>query len=248
MNKVLFPHVTWWLLLLIPFTFLGFYPSYFSRLPGDVHAVYHIHAFFMLIWVALAIVQPYLIKRKNTTLHRRIGRISYLLMPFVFVTAFLVIRHTYNVFIANETANVSSESSTLSLDQIQAKAAANMRLGIIYLTWLATFYILAIVNRKKILFHATYMFAAILTILGPTVDRVIGHSLEYLGLPYNFLAENFVFMSILLLLSGLIYYQWRKGNSVKPASVSLGIYCVGLIIFYTLPDTVIWRSFVELIM
>ena len=248
MNKVLFPHITRWLLLLIPFTFLGFYPSYFSRQPGEVHAVYHIHAFFMLIWVALAIVQPYLIKRKNTTLHKRIGRISYLLMPFVFVTAFLVIRHTYDVNIANETANVTSGASTLSLDQILAKAAANMRLGIIYLTWLATFYILAIVNRKKILFHATYMFAAIMTILGPTVDRVIGHSLEYVGLPYNFLAENFVFISILLLLSGLIYYQWRNGNSVKPASVSLGIYCVGLIIFYTLPDTGIWRSFVELIM
>ena len=63
-----------------------------------------------------------------------------------------------------------------------------------------------------------------------------------------FLAENFVFISILLLLSGLIYYQWRKGNTVKPANVSLEIYCAGLVIFYTLPGTVIWRSFVELIM
>jgi hypothetical protein len=248
MNKVLFPHITRWLLLLIPITFLGFYPSYFSRQPGEVHAVYHIHAFFMLLWVALAIVQPYLIKRKNTTLHRRIGRISYLLMPFVFVTAFLVIRHAYKLVIANETANVTSGAPTLSLDQIRAKAAANMRLGIIYLIWLATFYILAIVNRKKIIFHATYMFAAILTILGPTLDRLIGHSLSSLGLPYNLVAENFVFISILLVLSGLIYHQWRKGNTVKPASVSLGIYCVGLVIFYTLPDTVIWRSFIELIM
>ena len=210
--------------------------------------IYHIHAFFMLLWVAMAIVQPFLIKQKKTKLHRLIGKASYYIMPLVFITAYLVIRHTYYTQLTIKTAEAANGISKLTADQLLAEAASHLVVGLIYFIWLVIFYLLAVINRKKMLFHATYMFAAILTLLGPTVERLIYHVVTYFGASYNFLAQNGVMFSILLLLLSLIIYQKRKGNSIKPASVALGIYTAGILMIIFLPNTPAWQSFVELIL
>jgi uncharacterized membrane protein len=247
MNKVLFPHITWWLLLLIPFTFFGFYPSYFSKLSAT-DITFHVHAFFMIVWIAMAIIQPVLIKQKNTKLHRLIGKASYFIMPCVFITAWLVIRHVYYLQIEkHEAENRVAGATVLNAAEISAKAADYIAIGIVYLAWLMIYYLLAVINRKRMLFHATYMFAAILTLLGPTVDRLIFFVLELLGWRITFFAMNFIFIFNLSLLAALLIYQWRKGNTVKPAGTALGIYIAGLLVFFFLPKTQFWNSFVNLI-
>lgn len=244
MNKVLFPGISWFLLLLIPITFFGFYPSYFSKL-FTTGTVFHVHAFFMLLWIAMAILQPFLIMRKKTKLHRLIGKASYVIMTVVFITAWLVIRHVYHLQITRmEEANSAGVRST---DEIRSEAAAYIAIGIIYLGWLIIYYGLAVINRRKMLFHATYMFAAILTLLGPTADRLLYNSWQSLGWRYGFLVQNAVFLLNLLLISALLVYQWRKGNSVKPAGIALGIHIAGLLVFFFLPRTKIWQSFIEFI-
>jgi len=248
MNKFLFPNLSWLLLLLIPFTFLGFYPSYFSKLLSPVDNIYHIHALLMVLWVALAIIQPFLIQQKKTKLHKVIGKASYLIMPLVFIAGYFVIRHTYFTNISSTMEQVAKGLSKLTPEAISAKAAAAIVVGLMYFIWLLTFYLLAVINRKKILFHATYMFAAILTILGPTVERLTYTVITYFGWPYNFIFQNGVLFSILLLLVMLIIYQRKKGNSVKPATIALSIYAAGILVLFFLPDTIAWQSFVELIM
>jgi hypothetical protein len=201
MNKILFPNLSWWLLLLIPVTFLGFYPSYFSRLVEPMNSIYHIHALFMVLWVMMAIIQPFLIHYKKIKTHKLIGKMSYVIMPFVFITGYLVIHHTYSIYLLEKTADVANGISDLSITEIKSKAAANIIVGSVYYVWLVLFYSLAIANRKKLLFHATYMFAAILTILGPTVERLVYNVITYLNLPYGFLAENAVFIFIISVLT-----------------------------------------------
>ncbi len=248
MHKILFPKLSWFLLLLIPITFLGFYPSYFSKILSPMDNIYHVHAFFMVLWVAMAIVQPFLIQQKKTKLHRMIGKASYFIMPFVFITDYLVIRHTYYAQISSTTEKVAKGLSKLISEEILSKAAASIDVGLIYFAWLFTFYLLAVINRKTVLFHATYMFAAILTILGPTVERLIYNVVAHLGMSYNFLAQNVILFFIPLLLLALCIFQKRKGYSIKPASVSVGIYIAGIVVFFFLPDTKFWQSFIELIM
>lgn len=247
MNKVLFPAFSWWLLLLIPVTFFGFYPTYFSKLT-ETATVFHLHAFFMVLWIAMAILQPLLIKRKNTRLHRLIGKFSYFIMPVVFITAWYVIRHVYNVQIDKFREEGISAGTPLSAPEIRSKAADYIAIGIIYLVWLIVFYTMAVINRKRMLFHATYMFAAILTLLGPTADRLIYFTLTDLGWKYSFMAQNFVFFFILFLLLVLMFYQHRKGNTVKPAAVALSIYSAGLLVFFFLPKTGFWNAFVNFIL
>lgn len=208
MSRVLFPNVQWWFLFLVPVTFLGFYPSYFSRLLDDNLSLFHFHAIFMMLWIAIAITQPFLIKQNKTKLHQRIGKISYGIMPLVFITTFLVIRHTYHNFIHTETEKVISSISNLDEAEVNAKAATYVMIGVIYFVWLVLFYALAILNRKIKLFHATYMFAAVLTLLGPTIDRILYQVYEYAGIGFNLFAETAVFVCIDLLLAGLLFYQW----------------------------------------
>ncbi len=248
MNKVLFPGISWFLLLLIPVTFFGFYPSYFSKL-FTTGTIFHIHAFFMLLWIAMAIIQPFLILRKNTKLHRLIGKASYFIMPVVFITAWLVIRQVYHLQITRmETANGAEDAVVRNPAEIRSEAAVYIAIGILYLAWLIIYYGLAVINRRRMLFHATYMFGAILTLLGPTADRLIYNTWQSLGWKFGFLAQNFVFLLNFLLISALLIYQWRKGNSVKPAGITLGIYIAGLLVFFFLPGTQLWQRIVELLL
>lgn len=185
---------------------------------------------------------------KKIAAHKLIGKISYGIMPLVFVTGYLVIRHTYYANLNRYTDNGTAGTPSLNSEEILTKAAASIDIGLIYFIWLVTFYLLAVINRKKVLFHATYMFTAILTILGPTVDRLIYNLTHALTLDYNFLAQNAVLIFIVLLLFSLSIYQKLNGYSVKPIGVALGIYCIGIGMFFSLPHTLIWRSFVELIL
>jgi hypothetical protein len=248
MNKFLFPKLAWFLLLLIPCVFLGFYPSYFSILLSPTDKVYHIHAFFMMLWVALSIIQPFLIQQKKIVAHKLAGKISYGIMPLVFITGYLVIQHTYYTNLARYTAHVSEGTPTLNSEEVLEKAAASIDIGLIYFIWLFTFYILAIVYRKKIIFHATYMFAATLTVLGPSVDRLIYNVTHHFGIAYNFFAQNVVLIFIILVLLALCIYQKRNGYSIKAVSIAMGIYGAGIIILLLFTHTFIWTYFVELIL
>lgn len=202
----------------------------------------------MLLWVGMAITQPLLIHLRKTKIHKLIGKISYVIMPIVFITAYLTIRHVYYLQIERFRNESLSNGTALSASELSARAADYIAIGIVYLIWLMIFYLLAVVYRKKMLFHATYMFAAILTLLGPTVDRVLFHSLDAFGWPPEIIAANFIFIFNPLLLAVLMVYHWRKGYTVKPASIALGIYGTGVLMFFFLPKTEFWRSFVELVM
>jgi hypothetical protein len=60
--------------------------------------------------------------------------------------------------------------------------------------------------------------------------------------------ENAVFVFILLILSGLIFYQKKIETAIKPASIALSIYIAGIIAYHLLPKTSFWNSFVQIVM
>ncbi len=245
LNKVLFPRVTWFLFLLIPITFYGFYPTYFSILISKLPSIVHLHAFFMVLWIGLAIWQPILIRQRKTKLHKHVGKLSYFIMPLVFATTYLMIRHIYY----RQIDRALMEADVLRTPgRAQAMAADYIIIGVIYLAWLVTFYTLAVIRKKKMSQHASYMFAAVLTLLGPTVDRSIGITLNHFGLPYNIIAEYAVFTFILVLLTALIFYQKRKGISPRASVISLFIYLAGILLYRFLPGTSLWHKSMDLVL
>lgn len=243
LDKILFQKINWWLLLLLPLVAFGFFPTYFGKLFQNLPSIFHIHAFFMLLWIGMAIVQPYLIKKKKTKIHKRIGKLSYFLMPVVLFTAWLMIRHSYFKFMADETIRMAKEGASLTAPQMTIHAAEYMRIGVLYWFWLGLFYVLAVINKRKMVFHATYMFAAILTLLGPTVDRFLYHVYGWMHMnPDPFIAT---FILIDLLLAALLFYQRRHGVDVKATAVTIMIYLAGQVIFYLLPKMMLWKFLID---
>lgn len=242
-DKILYPGTVWWMLLLLPAVFFGFYPTYFSKLGSPMDRLLHVHTFFMAVWVALAILQPLLIRYKKIRRHKTLGKLSYFIMAGALVTGYLTIRLSYQNRIEEvDTAEMAADPSKLAFIQ------EDMYISMIYLSWLACFYLLAIFNRRRMLYHATFMFAAVLTVLGPTLDRIIFRVYRYYGRGFDLFAEYAVFCLIDLLLAGLLFYQWRKGYNTKPVLISLAIYLSGQLAYMFLPQTQVWKKFVAIVL
>ena len=76
------------MLLLIPLTFAGFYKTYFEPFPNfgkNIDIYIHIHAVIASLWIAILIVQPFLIVNKKIALHRSVGKLSYVVFPLLII-------------------------------------------------------------------------------------------------------------------------------------------------------------------
>lgn len=197
----------------------------------------------MLLWIMMILIQPLLILKKKTKLHKRIGKISYFLMPAILFTAWLMIRHSYFEFIGDETAKLVLSGKTIPVGEMVNNAAEYMLIGVLYWLWLGTFYLLAVISRKKIVFHTTYMFAAILTLLGPTVDRILIPIYLKYALNINFFISTFILIDLLLM--ALLIYQWKKGTALKATVVALSIYIFGQLIFFLFPKIYLWKILID---
>src|SRR5215510_7625792 len=87
--------IAYWYLLLIPLIAWGFYQTYFTTLFAPRARIIHIHFAFMMIWAAMLITQPLLIRYKKISIHRTIGKISYVVIPLLLITGFFLIRSGY---------------------------------------------------------------------------------------------------------------------------------------------------------
>ena len=243
MNKVLFPRIFYWLMLFIPLTVAAFYPTYFSKIFTNLPSIYHVHAFFMTLWIALVIIQPYLIYKKKTKQHKLLGKLSYVLMPLVLTAAWLMTRHSYFNFIDAELDKLPAATPRTISAELRIAAGEYMRIGIVYLFLLGLFYLLAVINRKKMVYHATYMFAAALTLIGPTVDRIVIPLLIEYKVNIDVFISSFLLIDILLVT--LLIYQLRKGTTIKATVTALALYITAQIIFYVFPSISIWKIIID---
>lgn len=234
----------YWFLLLIALVFGGFYTSYFSIILKPQPSIIHIHFTLMAIWVVMLITQPFLIKYKKVYWHRLIGKISYVLVPLVLVSAFLMMRFSYYRFISDTNQQVQKGSLTLTNDQVLAMAAKFQAIGFFYLFAFLIFYSLAVINRKKSFAHSRFMLATALALLGPTVDRILFFVFHLQELPGGLPLESMAFFIADLILVLLLLKDYRDKKSTKTLWTCLGIYVVAQILYFTIPDTEVWTQFV----
>jgi hypothetical protein len=244
MHKVLLPRTAWFLFLLIPLTVIGFYPSYFSKILTPLPSLFHIHTFFLIIWIGLSLVQPFLIQKKNLAIHRILGRLSYVIMPIVLLTIYLMIRHSYYEEFARLSSDEIREKYNLTSVEISRYAAAHEIKALVAMTWLATFYALSIINRKNVVAHATYMVAAILVLVGPALDRIIFPIFGRFHLPST-IPEYTTFSVVAAFLVALLIYQNRNGFSTRPIILVLALHAIGVLVYALMPETKAWQTFVE---
>lgn len=152
------------MLLLAVFVAFGFYKPFFSMIPhfdAGITPLVLVHATALMLFVALLVAQPLLVRYKKREVHRIIGRITYVLMPVILATCIGVIFKEYGEGLQRY------GTPAAALRYVYSDAAQ--------LLLLMVFYALAILNRKNIPVHMRYMIAVALIIAPAGIARVLGY-------------------------------------------------------------------------
>lgn len=202
-----YKNLEYFLLLLIPLTFLGFYKTYFNQFPSfeeHITIFIHLHAAIASLWILMLIAQPLLIRNKKNKLHKKIGKISYIVFPLLILS-----------FVPQMIWIVSSDNPAFIFFPLADSIL------------LILFYSLAIYHRKKTAKHMRYMIGTAIVFLGPTIGR-IGPLL--LGLPEG-VTQNYMYALIYLILIGLLFLDRKKGKNYKPYVLILSTWIIHMITF-----------------
>ena len=203
-----YKYLGYFLLLLIPLTFAGFYKTYFEPFPNfgkNIDVYIHIHAVIASLWIAILIVQPFLIVNKKIALHRSVGKLSYVVFPLLIISFIPRIIKTIN----------SGDTQFLFFPLAD---------GFL----LVTFYILAIYYKKKTAKHMRYMIASALVLMGPTFGRIGPNLLGWSELS----TQNVEYAIIYTFLVILILYDLKNKIKFQPYLIAIVGFVVHQLVYY----------------
>jgi len=157
-----------WFAALLVLIILGFWPRYFSPAAPTATFGQHFHSFIMLAWILMLIVQPWLIRTRRRSLHRAIGRASFVVGPLVVISALYVV-HDNLVKLPQPYPPIGLSFFWLGLGSALFYAML-FGFGIFY--------------RKDVQLHARFMAATALGFIPPGLGRLMERLGEASGLPF----------------------------------------------------------------
>jgi hypothetical protein len=236
----------YWFLLFIVLAFAGFYHTYFTKLLDIKTPIIHIHFILMGLWILVLIAQPFLIKYKKPATHRLLGKVSYVMVPLVLWSVWVLARKDYHGKIERLSEAAAAGLNNLTEFEI-SKAAAVHPATLIGMMVFAIFYSLAIWHRKQSAKHARYMLATALILLGPTIDRIVAINLGIKSIA----GVSTYFVSMLLIdfiLCLLLYIDFKNKRETKTLVHCLLIFIASQLAFYILPTFDGWAMVVKVLM
>jgi len=229
-SKIHFDKSGYYFIGLVGLALLGFWPSYFSKFfigTEKYSAYFHFHATMISIWIFALIAQPILIRKKKMTLHKFIGKLTYILMPLLFLSVILLTHYRIqdHVLIVNNEKLYGPHLIVPFKD----------------LLILGTAYIIAIVYRHDINIHARAMVATGIVFIEPALIRFIKYALIKDG-SIAYLCTIGIVYSILI---GLIIMErkQKRGRWVFPLILVLYIFVHSLLIFHIRIG--VWETFAK---
>jgi len=201
-------YLGYFMLVLIPLIFAGFYKTYIEQIPNfgeRITSFIHIHAAIATIWISMLIAQPFLILNKKFALHRAIGKLSYIVFPLLILS-----------FIPQILRNINEGHIKSSFFPIADSLL------------LISFYSLAIYNRKTSFKHMRFMIASALVFLGPTVGRIGPIWLGWSEL----LTQNVMYGIIYSILISLIVYDKTNRKKYSPYLVAIAFFALHQAVFH----------------
>ena len=203
-----YKYLGYFLLLLIPLTFAGFYKTYFEPFPNfgkNIDVYIHIHAVIASLWIGILIVQPFLIVNKKIALHRSVGKFSYVVFPLLIISFIPRIIKTIN----------SGDIQYLFFPLAD---------GFL----LVAFYVLAIYYKKKTAKHMRYMIASALVLMGPTFGRIGPNLLGWSELS----TQNIEYAIIYTILVILILYDLKNKRKFQPYLIAIVGFVIHQLVYY----------------
>jgi hypothetical protein len=221
-----------WLFIVFSLAMIvAFWPSYFSRLGQQPSYHFHAHGLAMTAWAVLLITQAWLMRAGKRAAHKRIGKLSYVIVPAV-VIATVQFAH-FRMQGVPALDPVSLYFLTLVLNALVA---------------FSVLYGLAMYHRRKPALHARYMISTLFPLFTPVTDRLIGRYLPALvpmvpridGAPIVPVAGFLLADAMLIALS---IWDWRVNRRTDVFPVALVIVVLYHVSVMTLYRQPFWIAF-----
>ncbi|RYC67531.1 MULTISPECIES: hypothetical protein [Spirosoma] len=142
-------------LAILLMVFVGFYRTYFGLFPRfeGLSLAMHFHAVMVLLWIGVLVAQPILIRRGQFAWHRKLGRLSYGLVPLMVLSIVILMRQVFmRPFVPG-----SFDTNMIAMAD---------------LSFFGLTYGLAIYYRHKVSYHARYMVLTALPFINPALGRL----------------------------------------------------------------------------
>jgi hypothetical protein len=183
-------------------TLFGFFPSFTGGM-GPLDPMRLVHGGLATIWMAMLVVQAWLIGHGHTRWHRWIGRSSLVIAPALVISAFVVVT-----------------------DMLGPKSHFDVPLRLT-LAWIdvwslalfSALYILAIAKRRTMFLHSRFMASTVFVALPPALGRAYGMNIPDLGGLAGALPPSY--WTIEAVLVGLILWDGFRGRWLTPWWVTL---------------------------
>jgi hypothetical protein len=209
----------------------AFWLTYFTKILEQENYRLHLHGLTLILWCLMLVVQPWLIRTKQRSLHQRIGTFSYLLVPLLVFT-------TLDLFIFRMQQAPALDNAAYMFVALVVNAL------VVFLI----LYGLAIYHKHKPTVHARYMLCTAFPMFTPITDRIISiyfpSMLKYIpvleGQP---VVPAVGFLLADLLLIGLSIWDWRSHKRWNVFPVALALLLAYHISFFTFYQYPFWISF-----
>lgn len=214
-----------WVLLLLGVAVFGFWKPYFGQLRA-AQGLAHLHAAGMLAWFAMLVAQPMLIRGRQLVWHRRLGKASYVVVPLVAVTA---------LFLAQARIAVAPPEA-LALQRMI------LYLGISGAAILLAIWGLGIRHRRDTALHARYMAGTALTLVDPSLARVMIFWLP--SIPPT--AHIWVSYGVIYAILAVLIQRDRnapRGRRAFPTILAMFVTLHASILL--VPGTAVWQRFAD---
>jgi hypothetical protein len=196
-------HVSAFFAAILLVALIGFFKSYLSLLPDfpGINSIQHFHGLMMLLWLGMLITQPLLIRYKRVDLHKKLGKVSYLLVPLIVASFFLIGRMGYQ-----------RDASLLPTEE---------NIGFLALTLpdmvgFSLLYILAMVHKNNPPLHMRYIIGTSLLLISPGLGRIVLNYADA-SLPTAAEVSHLTAIAIALL---LVAYDVHNRRPYKPFAVT----------------------------
>lgn len=214
---------------------IGFYPTSIALLAaveeGTRAAIplrVHIHAFLMVSWLSLFLLQSLLMATGQRKLHMQLGLASVILVPSIAIAAMAVTIGGWSNLSVNAPSLESSvlEMTLVRISNVLLSQIQTIVLLLIFASWAI------LVRRKDSETHKRMMVLAMLVTLSAAVGRMMNFRESMPETPGLYLTYT-----LLLIAPALVYELLRKGRIHKSYITGIAIY-----VLVSLPMYFLWGS------
>lgn len=206
----------------------GFFRSYFQFFPNfeNISSFTHIHFGIFFLWFLIIISQPILIQQQRNSLHKTIGRFTYILAPIMAVSILVMVK-------------IAIDKNLIESQEQSIMAATGAILDtVVFLIC----YLVSIINSKNIRWHVAFMIGASLIVFNPGLGRL---SSGIFSQQVAILAM--VLFPILVSASIFIYDKIKYNRAIlkSPYLLFILIWICEVVAFIALPQFGFWQKTIE---